>query len=166
MSDKEIIDIYKLQDLFAIKTDFLASFRYLTAWAYYILIFALIFPKITKYVNVLFLSLYVLINSMIMTFIHPRYSKFDTKNVTYHLHLSASAYIDLMFHIAPFIIVMCLFFTQYRHTNAFGLSFFITFFIIIFYILCFDPEITYDIMPKNIVTGMILTLLVYTFITM
>lgn len=165
MADKEIINVYKLQDLFAIKTDFFMSFRYLTAWGYYILLFALIFPNITKYINVLFLSLYILINSMMMTFIHPRYSKFDTKNVTYHLHSTASVYIDLMFHIAPFIIVMCLFYSQYRLNNAFGLSFFISFSLIIFYILCFDPEITYDVMPKNIITGMILSLLVYTFIT-
>jgi len=98
---------------------------------------------------------------MILTFIHPRYTKYDTKYVTYHLNSTASAYIDILYHIAPFIIAMCIFYPNYNY-NAFGLSFFVSFSLIIFYIICFDPEITYDADPTNIVTGMILTLLIYT----
>ena len=163
--EKDIVDIFTLQDLFAIKLDFFLSFRFLTTWVYCILIISLIYPKITKYINVLFLTLYVLINSMILTYIHPRYTKFDKTNVTYHLRSTASAYIDLMFHIAPCVIVMCLFYSKYCNNNAFDLSFLTSFSLIIFYMICFNPEISYDADPINIVTGMILTLLIYTFIT-
>ena len=137
--------------------------RYLTVWAFWIMILVLIYPPLSNYINVLFLSIFVFITAMIMSYISPGYFKYGvTKDFAIHLVGPAKWFIDITYHVLPLLIILCFFLSHYRKPqNQYGISLAITMLIMLLYITMFNPNNVYDVSDSTIVTSFILTCLLY-----
>lgn len=135
--------------------------RYFTVWSYGIVVLSLILPQISKYINLLFLTTFVLILSLLISYVSPGYIKYyDPYGKTTNITGNAKYFIDILFHIIPFGVVYVLHYDTYR-IRPYDMSFVNTLLLMLINIIIFDAKKTYDLSDNIIVAGFVLSCIVY-----
>lgn len=172
------IIINSIKDYYNIMTsvnfyDYVASpFKYFTAWVFVLVVF----HKWTfRFFNLMFLSLSVLVVSMYISYVDPKYFKYilirnkvstegngTVTNVVYHIKGNTKIILDVIYHILPFIFVVWKYGLYYmKYDVAYSLSMSNAVLLIMIYIVLFNVEQVYDLNEYIFVSLVCMLVLVY-----